>query len=59
MRQVSRLNDHRLELLYNGADFGGETTMRARVIRELIDEIRSIRKELDEIEAEMVAAGIR
>lgn len=30
-------------MLYEAPAFGGETTMRARVIRELIDEIRRLR----------------
>jgi hypothetical protein len=40
---VAGLTDHRLDSLYGAPDFGGETTMRARVIRELIDEIRQLR----------------
>jgi hypothetical protein len=44
--QPSRLTDERLNLLYTGKDFGGETTMRAAVIRELIDEIRALRQEV-------------
>lgn len=40
--------EHRLDLLYNAEGFGGETTLRAKVIRELIDEIRALRAELDE-----------
>ncbi|MDP9442097.1 MAG: hypothetical protein M3P34_07975 [Actinomycetota bacterium] len=32
--------------LYTASDFGGGNTMRARVIRELIDEIRALRNEL-------------
>jgi hypothetical protein len=45
--EPSRLTDERLNLLYMGKDFGGETTMRAAVIRELIDEIRALRLEVD------------
>lgn len=41
----SRLTDDRLNSLYTGEGFGGETTMRAMVIRELIDEIRALRRE--------------
>jgi hypothetical protein len=41
-----RLTDDRLNLLYTGKDFGGETIMRAAVIRELIDEIRALRLEV-------------
>jgi hypothetical protein len=33
--------------LYEADGFGGEKTMRAKVIRELIDEIRSLREELN------------
>jgi hypothetical protein len=40
---VSKLTDERLASLYEAQDFGGASTMRARVIRELIDEIRSLR----------------
>ena len=46
MRRVSRLPEARLQSLYTGEDFGGEKTMRAKVIRELIDEIRELRREL-------------
>ena len=42
---MSKLTDERLDLLYNADDFGAEKTMRARVIRELIDEIRLLRDE--------------
>jgi hypothetical protein len=44
---MSRLPEARLESLYKAPDFGGEKTMRARVIRELIDEIRTLRTDLD------------
>lgn len=43
----SGLTDERLASLYAADGFGGETTMRAKVIRELIDEIRALRAELD------------
>ena len=46
MERVSRFTDSRLDLLYTGEDFGGETTLRAKVIRELIDEIRALRTEV-------------
>ena len=36
----------RLESLYTAEEFGGERTMRAKVIRELIDEIRELRREI-------------
>ena len=39
----SRLTDERLDALYNADGFGGDSTMRAKVFRELIDEIRSLR----------------
>jgi len=35
-----------LDALYEADAFGGEKTMRAKVIRELIDEIRALRREL-------------
>jgi hypothetical protein len=47
----SRLTDERLDLLYTGRDFGGETTMRADVIRELIDEIRELRLEVKRLDS--------
>ncbi len=40
----SRLTDARLDSLYDADGFGGEKTMRARVVRELIDEIRALRR---------------
>jgi hypothetical protein len=52
MDLVSRLPDARLDSLYNGDGFGGEKTMRAQVIRELIDEIRTLRRELASAVAE-------
>ena len=47
MRATS-LPESRLQSLYDSAGFGGERTMRAKVIRELIDEIRALRIELDD-----------
>lgn len=47
MARTSALTDERLRLIYEGDGFGGEKTMRAKVIRELIDEIRSLRRELE------------
>ena len=44
--RVTGLTDERLDSLYEADGFGGETTMRAKVIRELIDEIRQLRGEL-------------
>jgi hypothetical protein len=41
------LTDERLASLYEAEGFGGETTMRAKVIRELIDEVRRLRALLD------------
>jgi hypothetical protein len=46
MQRRSSLTDERLESLYNADGFGGEKTMRANAIRELIDEIRSLRSQL-------------
>jgi hypothetical protein len=46
VRRVSGLTDERLNSLYDADGFGGEKTMRAKVIRELIDEIRELRHEL-------------
>ncbi len=40
---VTRLTEERLTALYGGEGMGGERTARARVIRELIDEIRALR----------------
>lgn len=48
MPRVSSLTDERLQSIYEADGFGGERTMRAKVIRELVDEIRSLRTELDE-----------
>ncbi len=42
--RTSKLTDERLHSLYGAPDVGGEKTMRARVIRELIDEIRAQRQ---------------
>ena len=46
MARTSSLTDDRLAALYVGEGFGGDNTMRAKVIRELIDEIRTLRAEL-------------
>ena len=46
MARVSTLTDSRLDSLYGAEGFGGEKTMRAKVFRELIDEIRTPRREL-------------
>ena len=48
---TSRLTDERLNSLYTGEGFGGETTMRAMVIRELIDEIRALRLEVARLDS--------
>lgn len=50
MPGVSPLTDSRLDSLYVSEGFGGEKSMRAKVIRELIDEIRLLRRELAERE---------
>jgi hypothetical protein len=47
MDRPTLLPDSRLTALYDAPEFGGERTMRAKVIRELIDEIRSLRAELE------------
>ncbi len=47
MRRATGLTDERLASLYQADGFGGEKTMRAKVIRELIDEIRALRHELE------------
>lgn len=47
MERASKLPEARLASLYGSEGFGGERTARARVIRELIDEIRALRGELD------------
>jgi hypothetical protein len=44
--RVSTLTDSRLDSLYGGEGFGGEKTMRAKVIRELIDEILTERRQI-------------
>jgi hypothetical protein len=46
MTRVSSLPKARLQSLYAAQDVGGEKTMRAKLIRELIDEIRELRREL-------------
>jgi hypothetical protein len=46
MQGRSSLPEERLASLYEADGFGGEKTMRAKVIRELIDEIRALRHEL-------------
>jgi hypothetical protein len=46
MAHSSALTNDRLDLLYHGEGFGGDTTLRAKVVRELIDEIRTLRNEL-------------
>lgn len=46
MARASRITDERLASLYEADGFGGEKTMRAKVIRELIDEIRALRQAL-------------
>jgi hypothetical protein len=46
----SALTEERLASLYDAEGFGGEKTMRAKVIRKLIDEIRVLRGELVQAE---------
>ncbi len=50
MTHPSGLTEDRLASLYVAEGFGGEKTMRAMVIRELIDEIRVLRSELLQFE---------
>jgi hypothetical protein len=49
MAHVSKLTDERLASLYEADGFGGKRTMRAKVIRELIDEIRLLRAEVADL----------
>lgn len=46
LERRTSLPEVRLASLYDADGFGGEKTMRAKVIRELIDEIRALRDEL-------------
>jgi hypothetical protein len=50
MAHPSGWTGERFASLYDADGFGGEKTMRAKVIRELIDEIRLFRSELIEAE---------
>ena len=52
MTHPSGLTEERLTSLYDAEGFGGEKTMRAKVIRELIDEIRVLRSELRQAETD-------
>jgi len=52
VHRTSPLTESRLDSLYVSDGFGGERTMRAKVIRELIDEIRLLRRELDDATAQ-------
>ena len=47
MARASSLTESRLDSLYVSEGFGGEKTMRAKVIRELIDEIRALRQDAE------------
>lgn len=49
MQRASSLTESRLDALYDAEGFGGDKTMRAKVFRELIDEIRALRRELHEL----------
>ena len=53
MAHSSGLSDGRLASLYDAERFGGEKTMRAKVIRKLIDEIRALRSELLQAETRL------
>jgi hypothetical protein len=57
MGRVSTLTDTRLDSLYGAEGFGGEKTMRAKVIRELIDEVRALRRELADATANGAEQG--
>jgi hypothetical protein len=46
----TKLTDARLAALYSGEGFGGDNTMRAKVVRELIDEIRMLRAVIAQME---------
>ena len=50
------MTEARLASLYDSEGFGGERTMRAKVIRELIDEIRMLRRELAQARAQAPAS---
>ena len=57
MARASSLPNSRLDSLYESEGFGGEKTLRAKVMRELIDEIRILRRELDEAATRHPASG--
>ncbi len=46
------MTEARLFSIYECEGLGGETTMRAKVIRELIDETRVLRRELAQAEGQ-------
>ena len=46
------MTEVRLASLYDSEGLGGGRTMRAKVIRELIDEIRMLRRELAQARAQ-------
>ena len=52
MAHPSGLTEERLASLYEAEGFGGETTMRVKVVRELIDEIGVLRSELRQAESD-------
>jgi hypothetical protein len=57
MAHSTSLTEDRLNALYVGEGFGGNNTLRGKVIRELIDEIRMLRAELAESDAARSAQG--
>ena len=59
MARVSALTESRLTAPYGADEFGGEKTMRAKVIRELIDEIRGLLGEGDVIARRAVSSAAR
>jgi hypothetical protein len=57
MAHPSGLTEERPTSLYTGEGFGAEKTMRAKVIRELIDEIRVPRSDLRQAETRQDPPG--
>lgn len=57
MARSSPLTETRLDSLYSADGFGGEKTMRAKVIRELIDEIRVLRAEREALEQRLTRSS--
>lgn len=51
-----RMTEARLASIYESEGLGGANTMRAKVIRELVDEIRVLRRELAEARTQAPAS---